>query len=401
MDTTHETAEFVLPGHPDKLCDAVVDAIVDTVRRVDPKGQCGLEAACVFDRIWLTGRIAATRPEVLASLQDGGLEQRVRDTYASAGYGEDSAGYLWGPSPADLRIETALCIGVFADGEAENRHLSDDQAVCVGYAVADEQTGHLPPAHWLARCIGRALVRLRAERGAGEVGPDGKVVVRVRRNGAGWMPEHVSISLNHHENSDWLLLRRLAEEAVDSACAELPTPELVLNGAGMFIAGGPNGDNGLSGKKLVVDAYGPTVPIGGGAWSGKDFHKVDRIGGLLARELALACLHEGLAEEALVTLEYTPGCERPVHVAVRLDGRPCGLDLIERLGNPSLDNLSVWQRYVRCKANLVELARWGHQQSGMPWEQSRDTMSRGCNSARPDTAIDVQNQTRNSGSAHM
>ena len=93
MNTTHETAEFVLPGHPDKLCDAVVDAIVDTVRRADPKGQCGLEAACVFDRIWLTGRIAATRTEVLASLQDGGLEQRVRDTYASAGYGEDSSLY--------------------------------------------------------------------------------------------------------------------------------------------------------------------------------------------------------------------------------------------------------------------------------------------------------------------
>ena len=369
MDTTHETAEFVLPGHPDKLCDAVVDAIVDTVRRADPKGQCGLEAACVFDRIWLTGRIASTRAELIESLQNGELERLVRETYVSAGYGEDSAGYVWGPLPQDLRIETALCIGVFEDGEAEYRHLSDDQAVCVGYAVADEHTGHLPPAHWFARCIGRGLVRLRAERGAGEVGPDGKVVVRVRRNGAAWTPEHVSISLNHHEHSDWLLLRQLAEEAVEGACAGLATPALVLNGAGMFIAGGPNGDNGLSGKKLVVDAYGPTVPIGGGAWSGKDFHKVDRLGGLLARELALACLHEGLGEEALVTLEYNPGCEAPVHVSARLDGRACGPDFLGRLGHPAIDNLSVWQRYVRCTASLVELARWGHQQSGTPWEE--------------------------------
>ena len=154
----------------------------------------------MFDRIWLTGRIASTRADVIASLQDGGLEQQMREVYASAGYGEDSAGYLWGPAPQDLRIETALCIGVFEDGEAEYRYLSDDQAVCAGYAVADEKTNHLPPAHWLARRIGRALVRLRAERGAGEVGPDGKVVVRVRRDAAGWTPEHVSISLNHHEH---------------------------------------------------------------------------------------------------------------------------------------------------------------------------------------------------------
>ena len=70
MDITHETAEFVLPGHPDKLCDAVVDTIVDTVRRVDPKGQCGLEAACVFDRIWLTGRIASTRADVIVLLEE-------------------------------------------------------------------------------------------------------------------------------------------------------------------------------------------------------------------------------------------------------------------------------------------------------------------------------------------
>jgi S-adenosylmethionine synthetase len=360
-----ETAEFILPGHPDKLCDAVVDSIVDAVRRGDPEGQCGLEAACVFDRLFLTGRIAAHR-EVLDTID---IDALARAAYASAGYGVDAAGHAWGPLPENLRIDTAFCWGAFEEGERELRHLSDDQAICIGYANNQAETDHLPPAHWLARRIGRELHRLRREQGAGQVGPDAKVVVRIERQGMHWQPVHVSISLNHHEKSDWILLRQLAEEAVETACIGKQMPDLVLNGAGMFVSGGPNGDNGLSGKKLVVDAYGPTVPIGGGAWSGKDFRKVDRIGGMLARELALSAVRESGAGEALVTLEYIPGCDAPVHVGVLLDGRPTALDSIPVTLSIPRDNLGNWHRYVAADVPLVELARWGHQQKGMPWEQ--------------------------------
>lgn len=363
-ETRHETAEFVLPGHPDKLCDAVVDTIVDAVRQHDPEGQCGLEAACVFDRLFLTGRIAARR-DVLETLD---VDALARQAWASAGYGVDAAGYAWGPLPENLRIETAFCWGEFEPGERELRHLSDDQAVCVGYANRLAETSHLPPAHWLARRVGRELRRLRLEKGAGQVGPDAKVVVRAARTGWSWQPEHVSISLNHHADSDWILLREIAEEAVENACAGKRLPDLELNGAGMFVSGGPNGDNGLAGKKLVVDAYGPTVPIGGGAWSGKDFRKVDRIGGLLARELALAAVAESGADEALVTLEYVPGCAAPVHVGVLLDGVPRGLESLPATALIPVDNLSAWRRHVGVRLPLAELARWGHQQPDAPWE---------------------------------
>ena len=361
-----ETAEFVLPGHPDKLCDAVVDSIVDAVRRGDPEGQCGLEAACVFDRLFITGRIAAHR-EVLTSLD---VDALARGAYASAGYGVDAAGHAWGPLPENLRIDTAFCWGEFEEGERELRHLSDDQAICIGYANRLADTDHLPPAHWLARRIGRELHRLRLEKGAGQVGPDAKAVVRVQRQGWQWHPLHVSISLNHHAGSDWMLLREIAEEAVEAACAGRQLPDLELNGAGMFVSGGPNGDNGLSGKKLVVDAYGPTVPIGGGAWSGKDWRKVDRIGGMLARELALAAVHESGAGEALVTLEYIPGCEGPVHVGVLLDGQPSVLDRLPATRAIARGNLAAWRRYVAADIPLVDLARWGHQQAGMPWDKA-------------------------------
>ena len=202
------------------------------------------------------------------------------------------------------------------------------------------------------------------------MGPDAKVIVRVETNGETWRPVHVSISLNHHEESDWLLLREIAEEAVARGCAGRPIPKIELNGAGMFVAGGPNGDNGLTGKKLVVDAYGPTVPIGGGAWSGKDFHKVDRLGGMLARQLARLAISRGLGREAQVVLEYIPGCDRPVGIDLRVDGVWLGGDALTKLGHPDVGNQAVWQAYVATDVALPELACWGHQVEGVPWEMS-------------------------------
>jgi S-adenosylmethionine synthetase len=352
MTLRTEVAEFVLPGHPDKLCDAAVDGIVQFIRERDTRGQCGLEAACVFNKFFLTGRIAAHA----ATLAELDVEAIVRETYASAGYGIDAAGFLWGPPPDLLEITTAFCWGPFEEGERELRHLSDDQAICIGYANHIAETDHLPPAHWLARQIGKELARLRIRNGAGEVGPDGKVIVRVQSDGTHWQPRHVSISLNHHEGSNWLLLRRIAEEAVENACAGKNLPDIELNGAGMFIAGGPNGDNGLSGKKLVVDAYGPTVPIGGGAWSGKDLNKVDRLGGYLARDLAVQAVADLNVREAIVTLEYIPGCNAPVHAEVLVDGRPVAY----RIDSAATSNALITAKLVESLPPLPEMARWGH-----------------------------------------
>jgi S-adenosylmethionine synthetase len=276
-----ECAEYVLPGHPDKLCDAVADNIVDFATRSDKRAQCGVEVACIFDRVVVTGRVASVHKYAMGALRDYQVPNLVRKAYADAGYGEDAAGHVWGPRPEDLKIDQYMRIGQFDHGERDLRHLSDDQAICIGYANAIDECDNVPPAHWLAKKLARTLVDLRRVKGAGQVGPDGKVLVRIARAGRIWRPLAVSMSLHHHEGSDWIFLRRFAEDALETACAGHPLPNLTLNGAGMFVCGGPNGDNGTTGKKLVMDAYGPTVPIGGGAWSGKDFMKVDRKGGCL------------------------------------------------------------------------------------------------------------------------
>ena len=363
-----ETAEHVLPGHPDKLCDASVDAIVDFLRHRDPRAQCGLEMACVFDKVVITGRIAAKEEAISDFNAEGGCSKFIRKAYRDAGYGSDRSSVIWGPIPEQLQISEHLCLGAFAEEESELRHLSDDQAICVGYARADLSTNYMPPAAWLSRAIAWELFNIRKEHDYGEMGPDGKVLVRVEKKGTDWKPVHVSLSLSHHEDSDWLMLRCYAEMAVEKACEGLAMPKISLNGAGMFISVGPNGDNGLSGKKLVADAYGPTIPIGGGAWSGKDLHKVDRLGGLLSRKLANQIIRDTNAEEALVQLEYQPGSEKPAAAVARINGQNESICVDKLLHGLNLNNENVWQWFSTCQAPLDELARWGHQQPGTPWE---------------------------------
>jgi S-adenosylmethionine synthetase len=358
-----ECAEWVLPGHPDKLCDAAADNVVAFITRSGANSQCGVELVCIFDRVVITGRVASNDKYAVAALRDYQVHNMIRDAYASAGYGEDAAGHVWGPRPEDLKIDVYANIGLFDDGEAELRHLSDDQAICVGYANSITECDGLPPAHWLAGRIARTLFDLRRKKCAGQVGPDGKVLARIARKGRAWRPLSVSISLHHHEASDWVFLNAFAEEAVETACAGRATPGITLNGGGMFVCGGPNGDNGQTGKKLVMDAYGPSVPIGGGAWSGKDFWKVDRRGGLLARAMARRLVDEHGCDEARVTLEYYPGSDAPAHGEAIVDGRRVMLDcraLTAASVVPKLQAIFTPPKSSGREIALKEAARWGH-----------------------------------------
>jgi hypothetical protein len=138
----------------------------------------------------------------------------------------------------------------------------------------------------------------------------------------------------------------------------------------MFLCGGPTGDNGTTGKKLVMDAYGPGVPIGGGAWSGKDFHKPDRVGGLLARRLALQCVQAGIGQRVRVQLEYRPNSAQPESVSVWADGHPAALPPGAH-PVPTLQAAHAMLAELRRAdfAPLVEgtLARWGHLGAGGWW----------------------------------
>jgi S-adenosylmethionine synthetase len=147
----------------------------------------------------------------------------------------------------------------------------------------------------------------------------------------------------------------------------------------MFVCGGPNGDNGQTGKKLVMDAYGPTVPIGGGAWSGKDFWKVDRRGGLLARAMAQRLVEVCACDEARVTLEYYPGSDAPAHGEAIVDGRPVVLDCRALTGDvvvPKLQAIFTPAKSSGREFDLKEAARWGHYvHLGELWRELPDFVS--------------------------
>ena len=383
------SAEFIFPGHPDKLSDAIADALVCEAHQREARALVGVEVAVHRDHVYVTGRIGCIDAHTID------LQQLVREVYESAGYNDN-----WYPSPAQVQVVSNLCLGPLEEGESEFRALADDQAVCIGYANDLVPTNHLPVEQWLVSRLAKRLYALRLDAPELGLGPDGKVLIAVSEvvgqraselvnrtaleiepaaeatDQRSWALEHLSCSLQQKVASDEIALHRAVRLAVKEelalAAALLPglsaalPQHLTVNGAGAFEVGGPEGDNGLSGKKLVVDAYGPRVPIGGGAWSGKDFYKADRAGGMHARRLAKMIVQLGLATEAQVVLGWFPGDQQArVLRATGAGGVPLQVEHLAKNFDLSLNKSGDSFSHK----DLTDIARWGHfSDATLPWE---------------------------------
>ena len=371
-EATLRCAEWVLPGHPDKLSDAVADALVQAAVQRQAQALCAIEVAVHRDDVYLTGRLAC---EGSASID---LQALVRGVYRSAGYGGH-----WRPAPQDIRVGGNLCVDALVEGEAEIRSMSDDQSVVCGYAVDLPQIGWIPPEQWLAREVARRLFALVWDERV-RLCPDGKVMVVLAEHAAQgpvrqrrWTVKAVSLSLLAAcpEVALERMARACVQAAIDEGASRLPGWDasagsndwaFVLNGSGTFELGGPEGDNGLSGKKLLLDHYGPRVPIGGTAMSGKDFHKPDRAGTLMARRLARLMVASGVADDVCVQFMTFPGDMRPRWVRA---WTPHGelADAQRWLEVMAADFIRAAGWWV--DLDLVEMARWGWFGGGGKWEQ--------------------------------
>ena len=307
-------AEYVSPGHPDRLADAIAESIVDLAVSRDPDALVGVECAVHTDHVFIDGRIAAGRGTCAVSHAE--LAELARAVYREAGYGD-----RWIPAPESLKVIQNVCLEALSDDERAIRDLSDDQNVVSGYACDHPETGYLPPAHFVAGYIGRRVDAWRRTLPE-KFGPDFKVLAHLAEAAPGYEWRRLTLSIQHAPGVFQREQRELVAPVVREALAELearglrgisnlPPERFVLNGAGDFFQGGPEGDNGLSGKKLAVDFYGPEVPIGGGAICGKDPHKVDVAGAFRARELALRLLRERGGTAVTVRLGWTPGDAAP------------------------------------------------------------------------------------------
>jgi S-adenosylmethionine synthetase len=312
-------AEAVCAGHPDRLADTIADRIVTLATARDPDALVGVEVALHRSVVFVDGRVAAGREHALVEERE--IVGLVRQAFADAGYGTTPSGFFL-PDPASLEVRTDLCLGPLPEDERAIRDVSDDQAICVGHAVWGPHADYRPLEQALASDFAKALEQLRVERPELGLGPDGKTLVTVR----GRRLVGVSLSVQHAPGIDWVALTREARAACEAVAAEYvrvreleplpPDADWLINGAGAFEIGGPGGDNGLSGKKLVAQAYGSAVPIGGGATFGKDPRKVDPRGQALARQMALEAVCQGSAKEATVWLVYRPGDLTPRWVEV-------------------------------------------------------------------------------------
>ncbi len=367
---TVSLAEDILPGHPDRLADAIAERVVDHVVGFDPDAIASIEVALHRERVFVTGHVRAGTD----SPPDVPLQEIVEDALEAAGYRG-----RWHYCP---RVATDLTVEALGgEDERAARLVSEDQNIVVGHAEGTALTGYMPPAVHAVRHLRRALATLAAAH-PDRLGPDGKVLARIESDPDGsYRWQRISVSIQHtpgpvdYEALDELVLTALrhATTELDPALPGLAAgwdDRLVrINGAGDFSRGGPFADNGQTGRKLVVDHYGPGVPIGGGALCGKDPHKVDRIGALAARQLAVRLVRDTDAGSARVTLGWLPGAEAPDTVFAVVDGEQWPETRIRAaIAVPDLSIEGTFRRLELAGVRWVDVMRRGYFGNGWVWE---------------------------------
>ena len=305
------SAESVTAGHPDKLCDQIADTVLDGCLALDRNARVACEVMATEGHIILAGEISTTVMPNLGKL--------TREALENAGY-----------NPKDFEIESLIhpqspdieaAVNDPLDAESDPNAIgAGDQCVVVGYAT-DETPEMLPLpvvlAHRLTSRLTWACINDEQKR----LGPDGKAMVIVEyEDDRPVRVARIVVSFQHAPEVDPTDLTELIwQNVILSALKGMPyddSLELILNPGGHFVLGGPNADTGLTGRKLAVDAYGPFVPTGGGAFSGKDPTKLDRSGAYMARCVAKNIVASGIAQRCQVSLTYAIGMAKPLAVEV-------------------------------------------------------------------------------------
>jgi S-adenosylmethionine synthetase len=359
------TSESVSAGHPDKVCDQISDAIVDAVYAQDPFGRVAVEALATKNQMVLAGEVTANADVDFAAV--------ARDVIRSLGYTDDHFEFN-DRSDVIVRIHQQspeIAVGVDSGG-------AGDQGMMFGYA-ARETPELMPLPIALAHRLTEAMDQARVSGVLPFLRPDGKSQVTVAYDGLRpvevtkvvlAVPHDPSIS---NDDLSTALFEKVVEPTLRAYGFFIHPANLIVNGTGVWHAGGPASDTGLTGRKIVVDGYGGMARVGGGAFSGKDPTKVDRSGAYAARYLAKNIVAAGLADRCEVQLAYVIGHPTPIARAVETFGSATvSLDEIEDHAWKLLD-LSV--KGIIAGLNLRQpiyrrTAAYGHfGRDGFPWEQ--------------------------------
>ncbi len=369
------TSESVSEGHPDKVADRISDTVVDAYLAVEPEARVACETLVTTNRIVLAGEVRGPS-EVL-----GGLEEKVRLAVKDIGYEQEGFHWRNAEYACHLHEQSAhIAQGVdAADGKDEG---AGDQGIMFGYAV-DETEALMPAPIQFSHDILRRLAEARHAGEAPELEPDAKSqVTLLYKDGRPERALKIVVSTQHREGLSSkdveAIIRPYAESVLPEGIVTGET-EWIVNPTGAFVIGGPDGDAGITGRKIIVDTYGGAAPHGGGAFSGKDPTKVDRSAAYACRYLAKNVVAAGLARKVTLQVSYAIGVSQPLSFYVDTHGTgQVDEAALEKLLPELMDGLTP--RAIREKLQLnrpiyARTAAYGHfgrvpdNEGGFTWEK--------------------------------
>lgn len=311
-------SETVLNGHPDKFCDLIADRIIRQAYKTDNEAYAQIEVSVWSDQIFFTGAVATKQKCEID------LKKIVTETGNEIGYTKENH-----IDASRYKILDLICR--LTEPPQKWTNFVNDQSVVIGYAGYDAKTRFLPPEHFAAWYFREQVTRQLNETLEGH-GPDGKILVITEENSNDWRIRKILMTLQQKEKYPFTDFTFECSCVLKNAFLKLKEHdkrwtgewkeiEVMINPNGPLFNGGSDGDNGQTGRKLVMDYYGPRIPLGGGALYGKDLSHIDRLGSYSARKFALELVSKG-SSEALVSVCYAPGVNTPININISSEVKP-------------------------------------------------------------------------------
>ena len=365
------TSESVSEGHPDKVSDRISDMVVDTYLSMDPVSRVACETLTTTNRVVLAGEIRGPK------INNEELLNKVRDCIKDIGY--DQEGFSWKNAKIENHLhDQSSDIAMGVDSKGNKDEGAGDQGLMFGYACNETEELMPAPIHYSHKIL-RFMAEDRKNGNLKGIEPDNKSqVTMLYQNNKPVKVTSVVISTQHSKDINQDKVKELVipyiKKSIPSNFLESLDPkEIYINPTGQFVIGGPDGDTGLTGRKIIVDTYGGSAPHGGGAFSGKDPTKVDRSAAYAARYLAKNIVSSGAAEKCLIQIAYAIGVSKPLSIFVNLgdkdevkvkkimeiidknfDLSPRGIREMLKLNNPIYQVTSAYGHFGRKPTNKGE-----------------------------------------------
>jgi S-adenosylmethionine synthetase len=365
------TSESVSEGHPDKVCDRISDMVVDSYLAKDPFSRVACETLATTNKVVLAGEIRGPK------IKKEEIINKVRECIKDIGY--DQEGFSWKTANIETFLhEQSADIAMGVDSKDNKDEGAGDQGIMFGYACKETEDLMPAPIHFSHNIL-RLMAHDRKKGILKGIEPDSKSqVTMLYEDEKPVKVTSVVISTQHskdlnQEKVKELILPYIKKSIPEQYVKDIDTKEIYINPTGQFIIGGPDGDTGLTGRKIIVDTYGGAAPHGGGAFSGKDPTKVDRSAAYAARYLAKNIVASGISDKCLIQLAYAIGVSKPLSIFLKLapgdeekieivkkiidqnfDLSPRGIREMLELNNPIYETTSAYGHFGRKPSNKGE-----------------------------------------------